>query len=67
MIERITFRPGPLAVPLATYCERNGVTPSVAVRLAVSKMLRVEAPVMEGYVETIRRVNASKRPKKRRK
>jgi hypothetical protein len=67
MIDRITFRPGPLAGPLAAYCERHGTTPSEAVRLAVAKMLRVEAPAMEGHVETIRRVNAAKRPRKRRK
>ena len=46
MNDRITFRPGPLAGPLAAYCEQHGTTPSDAIRLALSRLLRVEAPEM---------------------
>ena len=46
MNDRITFRLGPLAGPLAVYCEKHGTTPSDAIRLALSRLLRVEAPEM---------------------
>jgi hypothetical protein len=46
MSDRITFRLGPLAGPLAAYCEKHGTTPSDAIRLALSRLLRVEAPEM---------------------
>jgi hypothetical protein len=46
MIERITFRLGSLAEPLAAYCEKHGTTPSDAIRLAVARLLRVEVPEM---------------------
>lgn len=46
MNDRITFRLGSLIKPLATYCERHGTTPSDAIRLALSRLLRVEAPDM---------------------
>jgi hypothetical protein len=46
MNDRATFRLGPLAGPLSAYCEQHGTTPSDAIRLAVSRMLRVEAPTM---------------------
>jgi hypothetical protein len=46
MNDRITFRLGPLAGPLAAYCEKRGTTPSDAIRLALSRMLRVDAPEM---------------------
>jgi hypothetical protein len=44
--DRLTFRLGPLAEPLAAYCEKHGITPSDAIRLAVAKLLRVAAPDM---------------------
>lgn len=44
--DRLTFRLGPLAGPLAAYCEKHGTTPSEAIRLALSRLLRVEAPDM---------------------
>jgi hypothetical protein len=44
--DRITFRPGPLAAPLAAYCERHGTTPSEAARTAIAKMLGVAPPEM---------------------
>jgi hypothetical protein len=46
MADRITFRLGPLLEPLAAYCEKHGISPSDAIRLALSRMLRVEAPEM---------------------
>jgi hypothetical protein len=46
MNDRITFRLGSLLKPLAAYCEKRGTTPSEAIRLALSRMLRVEAPEM---------------------
>jgi hypothetical protein len=46
MSDRITLRLGPLAGPLADYCEKHGTTPSDAIRLALSRILRVEAPEM---------------------
>ena len=46
MNDRITFRLGPLAGPLAAYCEKHGTTPSEAIRMALSRLLRVEAPEM---------------------
>jgi antitoxin component of RelBE/YafQ-DinJ toxin-antitoxin module len=44
--DRVTFRLGPLAEPLAAYCEKHGITPSDAIRIAVAKLLRVAAPNM---------------------
>lgn len=46
MSDRITFRLGPLAGPLAAYCEKNGTTLSEAIRLALSTLLLVETPEM---------------------
>jgi hypothetical protein len=46
MNDRITFRLGPLAGPLAAYCEKHGTTPSDAIRLAVAKLLRAKVPAM---------------------
>jgi hypothetical protein len=46
MNDRVTFRLGPLARPLSAYCEKHGTTPSDAIRLAVSRLLRVAAPEM---------------------
>ena len=46
MNDRITFRLGPLAGPMAAYCERHGCTPSEAIRKAVARLLHVEAPEM---------------------
>lgn len=46
MNDRITFRLGPLAGPMAAYCEKHCTTPSDAIRLALSRLLRVEAPEM---------------------
>ncbi len=46
MNDRITFRLGSLAEPLAAYCQKHGTTPSDAIRLAVAKLLRVAAPEM---------------------
>jgi hypothetical protein len=44
--DRITLRLGSLIKPLAAYCEKHGTTPSEAIRLALSRLLRVEAPEM---------------------
>jgi hypothetical protein len=44
--DRITFRLGPLAGPLASYCEKHGTTPSDAIRAALAKLLRVKTPEM---------------------
>jgi hypothetical protein len=44
--DRITFRLGPLAGPLAAYCEKHRTTPSDAIRVALAKMLRVKVPKM---------------------
>jgi len=46
MNDRITFRLGSLLKPLAAYCEKNGITPSEAIRLALARLMRVEAPEM---------------------
>lgn len=46
MNDRVTLRLGPLAGPMAAYCEKHGTTPSQAIRLALSRLLRVEAPEM---------------------
>ena len=65
MNDRITFRLGPLAAFLAAYCEKHGTAPSDVIRAALAVKLRVAAPVMEGHVETIRKVNAAKRTKQK--
>jgi len=44
--QRVTFRLGPLAGPMAAYCQKHGTTPSEVIRLALSRLLRVEAPEM---------------------
>ena len=64
-VNRITFRPGDLAGPLAEWCEKHGQTPSEATRTALARMLRVEAPAMDGREENMRRINAAKRTAKR--
>lgn len=46
MNDRLSLRLGLLAGPLAAYCEKHSTTPSEAIRLALSRMLRVEAPEM---------------------
>jgi hypothetical protein len=46
MNDRVTFRLGSLAEPLAAYCKKHGTTPSDAIRLAVAKLLRVATPEM---------------------
>jgi hypothetical protein len=46
MNDRITFRLGPLAEPLAAYCKKHGTTPSDVIRMALAKMLRVKVPKM---------------------
>ena len=46
MKDRLTFRPGTLAGPLAAWCESNGATPSDAIRVALSLMLNVPPPSM---------------------
>lgn len=46
MNDRITFRLGSLLEPLAAYCEKHGTTRSEAIRLALSRLLRVDAPEM---------------------
>ena len=46
MSERITFRPGNLAGPLAAYCGQHGLTPSEVLRVALARLLRVDVPVM---------------------
>ena len=46
MSDRLTFRPGNLAGPLADYCKNNRCTPAEAVRRAVAAMLGVESPAM---------------------
>lgn len=40
MNDRMTFRLGPLAGPLAAYCEKHGTTPSDAIRLADVRVAR---------------------------
>lgn len=44
MNDRITFRPGNLAGPLAAWCDANNATPSDAIRLALSQLLGIEVP-----------------------
>jgi hypothetical protein len=44
--DRITFRLGPLAEPLAAYCEKHCITPSDAIRMALAKLLSAKVPKM---------------------
>ena len=44
--QRITFRLGPLAGPMAAYCVKHRTTPSEVIRLALSRLLRIETPEM---------------------
>jgi hypothetical protein len=64
---RITFVVGPLAGPLSQWCERHQRTPSEAIRAALSAMLRMSEPAMDGRREHMQRVNAARarRSKKR--
>lgn len=52
--DKITFRPGNLAGPLVTYCDKHGLTPSAAVRKALSEMLEKPEPSMDGNVKNLR-------------
>ena len=47
--QRVTVDLGPLYPLLQKHCDRTGETPSVAVRSAVAKLLRVKPPRMNGY------------------
>lgn len=46
MTDRLTIRLGPLAEPLAAYCHRHDLTTSEAGRLALARLLGVDAPEM---------------------
>ena len=61
MGDRITIRLGDLAARLAAYCERHGVTPSEATRIALAKMLKVEPPRMPEGNPDFRAKRAAKR------
>jgi hypothetical protein len=65
--DRVTVRLGDLAGLLAEWCERHGQTPSEATRTALARMLRAEAPAMDGREENMRRINAAKRTAKRKR
>jgi hypothetical protein len=67
MNDRITIRVGDLSGPLAAWCERHRQTPSEATRAALARMLRVEAPAMDGREWHIARINAAKRVAKRKR
>ena len=64
---RITFVVGPLAEPLSHWCERHGRTPSEAVRVALSVMLRVAEPVMTEGNPAFRSQNKRSKKTKARK
>ena len=61
MTDRITFRSGELAVPLAAYCKRHGTTPSEATRMALARMLKVKVPEMPEGNPAVRAKRAAKR------
>ena len=57
----LSFRPGPLAGPLGEWCDDHSTTPSQAIREALSDMLGVSEPPMDGHVRTIEAVNKSRK------
>jgi len=42
--KRMAFRPGALAGPLEAFCKEHNISPSNAIRIALSRMLGVEEP-----------------------
>jgi len=62
--ERVTFRPGNLAGPLAAYCEKHKCTPSAATRIALAKLLKVKPPSMVAGNPTFQRCADKQRPRK---
>lgn len=62
-MDRITFRPGPLAEPLAVRCQATGERPSDVVRIALARELGQAVPKLDGQVKNLRQYR--KRPAKR--
>lgn len=60
--KRITVDLGPLAEPLAEYCERHGIRTSDAVRKALAKMLGCKPPRMDGQLANLRQYQKSPPP-----
>lgn len=54
MTDRITFRLGDLAEPLATHCQSHGQRPSDVARLALAKYLGQPVPTLRGHVANLR-------------
>ena len=59
--KKISFRPGSLSGPLGEWCDKYNTTPSQAIREALSDMLGVSEPPMDGHVRTIEAVNKSRK------
>jgi hypothetical protein len=59
--EKISFRPGSLAGPMARKLDETGETPSVYVRRLIAEDCGRKPPAMDGHIKTLRRVNRDKR------
>ena len=46
-MSRLSIRLGDLSDPLSLYCEVHELTESEAARIAIAKLLKVEAPLLE--------------------
>lgn len=62
-MDRITFRLGELAGPLAIRCQTTGERPSDVVRLALARELGQPVPRLRGQLKNLRQYR--KRPAKR--
>jgi hypothetical protein len=58
--EKISFRPGSLAGPMARKLDETGETPSVYVRRLIAEDCGRKPPAMDGHIVTIWAVNKRK-------
>lgn len=59
--EKLSFRPGSLAKPMEDWLDENGGSPSDMIRLALSELMGVKPPAMDGRTRHINKVNERRR------
>lgn len=64
--DKISFRPGNLAGPMAERITETGETPSEYLRRVVASDIGIDTPEMRGNLATLRQF-APKKPKRRKK
>lgn len=59
--EKITFRPGSLAGPMARKLDATGETPSNYVRRLIAEDCDRKPPKMDGHIKVLKEVNKRKK------